>query len=58
MNVMFLFLFLSLVCTLILLVGQKFYVRRVHGFILVLLYIGFLVCVVLTQLTQIFSGFP
>ncbi|KAL3108624.1 hypothetical protein niasHT_015546 [Heterodera trifolii] len=47
--VMFVFLALSLLCTLLLLVSQKFFVRPLHGFVLLAVYALFLVLAILAS---------
>uniref|UniRef100_A0A914GXM7 Sodium/calcium exchanger membrane region domain-containing protein n=1 Tax=Globodera rostochiensis TaxID=31243 RepID=A0A914GXM7_GLORO len=52
--VMFVFLTLSLLSTLLLLLFQKFFVRRLHGFVLVALYAAFLVVAIMASQRTLF----
>uniref|UniRef100_A0A183BLG3 Sodium/calcium exchanger membrane region domain-containing protein n=1 Tax=Globodera pallida TaxID=36090 RepID=A0A183BLG3_GLOPA len=56
--VMFVFLTLSLLSTLLLLLFQKFFVRRLHGFVLVALYAAFLVVAIMASQRTFFGFSP
>ncbi|CAK5094414.1 unnamed protein product [Meloidogyne enterolobii] len=55
-NVMFLFLGISLFTTLTFLFSQKFNIGRLHGLTLLIVYLIFIICVILSQLS--FLPFP
>lgn len=55
-NIMFLFLGISLFTTLTFLFSQKFNIGRLHGLTLLFVYLIFIICVILSQLS--FLPFP